>query len=215
MVSVQRKFNTIFQKFDDYKNRIGKIYSIHGHYTLNIARLDEGWRSKQELAGGGALLDMGYHLVDLLIWYFGLPDSVTCRLGYNNRENQDYNVEDTAKILFDYNLQGSSILGSLLISRIYPTKEETLTIYGTQGTIEIKKNQISLLDIEKEVIESLVSNDKNKPIYDQLDYFINWVSNRDDSEYSYKQHFDNVSFVEACYNSHLNNNTEVPKSYLF
>lgn len=25
---------------------------------------------------GGCLLDMGYHLVDLLLWYFGMPQRV-------------------------------------------------------------------------------------------------------------------------------------------
>jgi predicted dehydrogenase len=99
-VTLQRRFNPIFLSFRQLIKRVGRIYSIEGRYTLNIGHLDEGWRADKQAAGGGALMDMGYHFVDLIVWYFGLPDSLTCRLSSGNRENQKYDVEDTALLTF-------------------------------------------------------------------------------------------------------------------
>ena len=44
-VTLQRRFNPIFISFNQLIKRIGKIYSIEARYTLNIARLDSGWRA--------------------------------------------------------------------------------------------------------------------------------------------------------------------------
>lgn len=84
-ITLQRRFDPIFQSFLEFKKRIGKIFSIEGRYTLNIENLEQGWRSSKLHAGGGALIDMGYHYVDLLIWYMGLPQTITAKLSRGNR----------------------------------------------------------------------------------------------------------------------------------
>ena len=63
-VTLQRRFNPIFYSFQQLIKRIGKLHSIEARYTLNIARLDEGWRASRLYSGGGALVDLGYHYID-------------------------------------------------------------------------------------------------------------------------------------------------------
>lgn len=210
-VAVQRRYKKTYNKFHEYKTKIGKIYSIHAHYTLNIDRLDVGWRASKKIAGGGALIDMGYHIIDLLNWYFGLPETITAKLGYKNRTNQDYDVEDTAKILFDYNnLDDTKILGSILISRIYPKKEEQITIYGTEGSITIEKNKISRLSLNKEELESSTCNEKHS-CQKQIDHFVDIVLGICEDERVYEEHLKNVIFIESCYKSDENNSIIMPK----
>ena len=50
------------------------------------------WWFDKKMVGGGALMDLGVHLIDLFAWYFGEVDSVTSYIGYKfNME-----LEDTA-----------------------------------------------------------------------------------------------------------------------
>jgi predicted dehydrogenase len=53
MITLQRRFNPIYQAFIQLVDQIGSVYNIDARYTLNINKLDEGWRSKKSIAGGG------------------------------------------------------------------------------------------------------------------------------------------------------------------
>lgn len=39
------------------------------------------WKGKWDLAGGGALIDTGTHIIDLVLWWFGRPRTVSCHWG--------------------------------------------------------------------------------------------------------------------------------------
>lgn len=199
-VAVQRKYNKVYKSYFQYVERIGDIFSIHGEYTLNIPRLDEGWRSSKRLSGGGAVIDMGYHLVDLIVWYFGLPATVAADFGYHNRSGQAYDVEDTAKIQFTYPAGERAILGSLLLSRIYPQKDESLSIYGTKGSIKIFKNKIELYDENKELAESVYVKNDDRDIKEQFDVFIESLDNPA-CKGNYMDHLQDMIFIDSIYRS--------------
>ena len=217
-VTLQRRFNPIYQTFLRMQQRIGKIYSIEGKYTLNIAELDEGWRASRAQAGGGALVDMGYHLIDLLIWYFGTPQTVTARITRGNREGQQYDVEDTVNMLFDFYLPKSydeKTIGNFLISRVYPKKQEILTVYGTKGILELQRGQICRYDIGGKETEKLVHQDEwPSALIEQLDHFGEAINagtrwNLD----IFKQHLPQVAVIEAAYESDRQSTSCHPEVY--
>jgi predicted dehydrogenase len=208
-VAVQRKHNRIFQTYKDYSTQIGEIFSIHGHYTLNIDKLDGDWRSSKKGAGGGAVIDMGYHLIDLLIWYCGLPERISAELGYHNRIGQDYDVEDTAKIQFSYPVGvDRRVLGSVLLSRIYPTKEELLSIYGTGGAIEILRDRINLIGDDKEVLESIYIKHSGGDVVGQFNAFVESLETPCDG--TYRMHLLHMIFIDAIYRSSAEGRTIHP-----
>lgn len=217
-VTLQRRFNPIFQAFHQLKKRIGKIYSIEGNYVMNIAKLDEGWRSSKELAGGGVLIDMGYHFVDLLVWYMGLPTSVTARLSRGNRPGQSYDVEDTVNLLFDYSLDTpeEKVIGNFIISRVYPRKDERLTVLGTKGIINIQRGKIQRLDSNGEEIEMLERKGGwPSAAIDQLDYFANMIQDQQHvGVYDYCEHFKHIAIIEAAYDSDKKGTSCDPRNYL-
>jgi predicted dehydrogenase len=220
-VTLQRRFNPIFFTFKQLTKRIGRIYSIEGRYTLNIGHLDEGWRASKEKAGGGALMDMGYHFVDLVVWYFGLPDSITCRLSSGNRENQKYNVEDTALLNFAYNDVGEDdgrVLGSAIISRVYPQKEESLTAYGSKGSIRVEPGWLCRRGIDGNEIEVLERRGHwPSAAVNQLEEFANRIQQKRGGAYSKSErieHFEHIAFIEASYDSNRFHDTRNPKEYL-
>lgn len=54
-VTLQRRFNPIFTSFKQLTDRIGHMHAIEGRYTMNIARLDTGWRASSFIHGAEPL----------------------------------------------------------------------------------------------------------------------------------------------------------------
>lgn len=180
---------------------------------MNIKNLDEEWRAIKKYAGGGALIDMGYHYIDLLVWYMGLPRTVTAKMSTGNRLNQKYDVEDTVNLLFDYYIpnENEKVIGNFIISRIYPYKEESLKVYGTNGVIELKRGEIKRLDQNGNEIECLIRKGGwPSAAIEQLDYFHDQIQLGKNSTYTYKEHFKHVAIIEAAYLSNKNKNIVQP-----
>lgn len=217
-VTLQRRFNPIYQTFHQLKNRIGKIYSIEGRYTLNVSRLDDGWRSSKSASGGGALIDMGYHYIDLLVWYMGLPVSVMAMMTRGNRNGQIYDVEDTVHLMFDYKLNCNHeerTVGHFVISRNYSKKEESITVCGTDGIIELQRGQVRRLTPAGEEIESLQrSGGWPSAALDQLDFFTRAIQGHPDAQYDLTQHFQHVAIIQAAYESDRTGTTQNPQNFL-
>lgn len=217
-VTLQRRFNPIFQAFHQLKKRIGKIYSVEGNYVMNIAQLDEGWRASKDSAGGGVLIDMGYHYVDLLVWYMGLPTSVTARLSRGNRIDQKYDVEDTVNLLFDYSLgnHDEKVVGNFILPRVYPQKSEKLTVLGTKGIISIERGKIQRLDSSGKEIEMLERKGGwPSAAIDQLDFFSDIIQNKQFAGvYDYREHFKHIAIIEAAYESDKKSTFCDPREFL-
>jgi predicted dehydrogenase len=91
------------------------------------------WRTKAA-SGGGALLDLGIHLVDIIHFTMGEVEKVSCesRIFFKERTSVDEisNCELYLK---------NGIRGSLKVSRVFADQEETTSfvIYGTKGSIKM------------------------------------------------------------------------------
>ncbi|MEK7584632.1 MAG: Gfo/Idh/MocA family oxidoreductase [Patescibacteria group bacterium] len=202
MVAVMRRFHPVFTTFNQMRGRIGRLYAIEAQQSLNVQRLDQGWRASRAHAGGGALLDLGYHMIDLLIWYFGLPSSVSARMGNAARERQTYDVEDTAFTLFDYVApEIRTLCGSFVVSRAFPKKQEVLRVLGTKGAIEVSREHIARLDLAGNPIEQLTRTETwPSACVDQIDYFCNLIDGLDQrTELDYTRHFAHMALIDACY----------------
>ncbi len=86
---------------------IGEITSIE--YTVTRTQpsvavgeeASKNWRLDPEIAGGGILVDHGWHAFYLVNeWAKAIPKMVECKL--ENRKFKDIRVEDTADVLFFY-----------------------------------------------------------------------------------------------------------------
>jgi len=218
-VALQRRFDPIYQEFFMMRDKLGKIYSIEGKYTLNIADLSDGWRASKSEAGGGVVVDLGYHLIDLLVWYFGLPNSITAFLSRKNRPMQQYDVEDTASVLFDYHNPLSydeKTIGNLILSRVYPRKQELLVVHGTEGIIELQRGQITRYDKEGNELEKLIrDHDWYSAMVNQITYFsqsINKGKTWDSSDF--QRHLPQVAFIQAVYDSDKRGCSCKPEDYI-
>jgi predicted dehydrogenase len=90
----------------------------------------EWWLSK-DLAGGGALLDLGYHLIDGLCWLMGDFDVTYSNLGHK----MHLPVEDAGTIvLHSKNTDATAIVNVGWFSKsIFPDFNFRINIHGTVG----------------------------------------------------------------------------------
>lgn len=69
-----------FQKVKEILSNgvIGKAENIKAQmYAADVLSPQKGWRYIKEASGGGALMDLGIHILDLLYWYFGKVQNVS------------------------------------------------------------------------------------------------------------------------------------------
>lgn len=121
MVTLQRRFNPIYTSFTQLADQIGTPFVVDAAYTLHTSDPSDGWRGRTAAADGGCIIDMGYHLIDMILWYFGLPDRVLADTSMSARPDRNYDTEDTALIHFSYD---SGLCSSLLLSRFIGPKAE-------------------------------------------------------------------------------------------
>lgn len=154
--------------------QLGIVYQFHAHHTISCGNLYEGWRSQEKTAGGGVFMDLGYHLMDIILRYFGKPADVVMRKSNLGKEGYSYSVEDAATLLFTYK---SGLHGSFSVNCLSALKDEYIQVWGTRGTVIIRKNSVTVyrtdgtekkqllfptdaIKITKEIISNFLSNPK-------------------------------------------------------
>jgi predicted dehydrogenase len=122
----------------------------------------KGWRTTEE-SGGGALLDLGVHMIDMIHFILGITSKVKCTTNIYFKERTS--VDETALINLTLE-RGSS--GSIEVSRIHAEPEEktTLKIYGTKGSLELSSwnpYALNIFSFEKNSLET-IKPDKHSDI---------------------------------------------------
>ncbi|KAL8713637.1 MAG: hypothetical protein Q9225_006738, partial [Loekoesia sp. 1 TL-2023] len=84
-------------------NILGRIVEFETHFDRYKPTLagSKPWKTRPE-PGGGAIYDLGIHLIDQIVVLFGLPEKVTAFLGSQRTDNPD-GYEDACTILLHYN----------------------------------------------------------------------------------------------------------------
>lgn len=134
---LQRNFDTVFQFAQENLARIGEPYWFSYDYHFNLAHPTAGWRASREQAMGGVLLDMGYHLIDVLGGLFpGLePPRVHAAFTHQYQETRDRRLEDLVCLMCSY--PSTRLAGSLRISRHNHEKIEHLCVLGSEGALNV------------------------------------------------------------------------------
>jgi predicted dehydrogenase len=212
MVTVQRRFHPIYTAARQLLEHIGVPYLVEGRYTFHCPDPAAGWRGQAKLAGGGCLMDMGYHLIDLVIWYLGLPDRVLADTSAAALPGASYDAEDTALVHLAYD---SGLNGSLLVSRSVGPKTEQLTVTGQRGTLVVERGRVSRLDPGGQMIESLA----REPAWPcaataQIDCFCRVLDGRRPNPSGPSAHLPHAAFLGAAYASTATGHPMNPNEFL-
>lgn len=108
------------------------------------------WRT-QKSSGGGALVDLGVHLIDLVNFTISDIKDVDCNTRIFFKERTDVDEIADCKLYLE-----NGAIGHLEVSRIFAEKEEptTYAIYGSKGSIKMSSDNpfvIEVYDYERDM----------------------------------------------------------------
>ena len=111
--------------------KIGTIFKTKG-YGIHENWGPAGWFTQKDLAGGGALADMGVHAIDTVRYILGEPNpvSVYARIG---TYFGDYDVDDSGLILINWDNQATSLIESGWWHPHMDGPEASTQLFGTKG----------------------------------------------------------------------------------
>lgn len=147
---------------------LGRVFSFRGRYYRSSyidANKPMTWRLSKAASGGGALLDLGSHVLDLLYYLLGSFDSVQGTLdtlikerptSAGSSEKMQVDVDDIA-LLHLRTTEG--VLGLVEVSRMGTgaTNDLVIEIFGDKGAIRFHAADPSWLEIYD-------TRDPDKPI---------------------------------------------------
>lgn len=112
--------------------KIGEIVSMRAQFSCWYPKMENCWRQDKALSGGGALMDMGIHCIDLLQYISGLS-AVEC-MGYAHNQIFGYNADDSASVIMKMN-NGALAYVDSNFNIPDSAARNPLEFYGTKGSI--------------------------------------------------------------------------------
>lgn len=210
MFGTQRRFAPAFQKFAELVKTVEGIHYLEARGALGFAFPWEGWRTDKEISGGGVMHDWGYHLIDILLWNFGLPESVVALFANKSRQDSTYDVEDTASVLLKY----KDKIGSIFISRTLP-KSEYYRVVGFEKVVEYENGIVRVKDIKGNTLEEHnLSVAKTEFVKGELAYFCDVLDGNKKLEEDATYHLQHIAVIEAAYLSEKEKRFVSPEALL-
>jgi predicted dehydrogenase len=133
---------------------IGEVYAADLVFH-NAYGPDKPWFYDATLSGGGCVMDLGVHLVDLLLWTLGFPrvDAVSADLYAGGRKlrAKENPVEDYA--VATLNLETGAVARLACSWRLHAGREAVIsaTFHGTEGSLEFANIGGSFYDFTAEL----------------------------------------------------------------
>ena len=187
--------------------RIGRIirtkgYGVHTHWGPG------GWFTQKELAGGGALADMGIHALDTARFLLGDPQplSVYARIGTYYK---DFDVDDTGVIIVNWDNGAVSYIESGWWQPHSDGAEAATQLYGQHGFAQLFPTLLEIPDPEKKRIRTLKSGLRfprkehcPQSMYDaQMAYFIKCIQEKSVPSPGAAEGLVNMKVIDAAYRS--------------
>jgi len=111
---------------------LGQVVSARAQLTCWYPEMEGSWRQDKTQSGGGALMDMGIHCIDLIEYITG---SKTIKVGaLNDTKTFKYNVEDSSLVIIKL---ANGLTASVDSNFNIPDDAAfcRLEIYGTKGSV--------------------------------------------------------------------------------
>ena len=113
------------------EGRLGKPVYARAQLSCWYPPLRGAWRQVTALGGGGALMDLAGHCIDLLETFFGPVVSVSCM---TNHTIHRYKTEDSGAVLVRFKNGALATVDTFFCIRDHSSKNR-LELYGSRGSI--------------------------------------------------------------------------------
>ncbi len=184
--------------------KLGRIVKTKG-YGIHVNWGPEGWFVDKELAGGGALADMGVHAVDTVRYLLGdvQPKEVYAKI---STSYGDYDVDDTAVVMITWETGTVSIVESGWWHPHANGPEASTQLFGTKGYANLFPTMYKVAVGEKveEHVPEMPKREEHcaQRMYTrQMEHFIECVRSRKEPESSVRQGQVVLEILDAAYES--------------
>jgi predicted dehydrogenase len=169
MVGHMWRFDVEAQHIRDtiQSGRIGRVVKTRG-YGIHENWGPSGWFVRKDLAGGGALADMGVHAIDTIRYILGDPKPVQvyAKMGTYYGE---YDVDDTGIIVITWDSGATSVIESGWWHPHVEGPEAASRIWATKGYASLFPTTVKTVDGEQ-IHETAPSFPKRQEHCDQVIY---------------------------------------------
>jgi predicted dehydrogenase len=124
------------------RGQLGQIYYARSvwHRKRGIPRLG-GWFTQKAMSGGGALIDLGVHRLDLALWFMGYPAPVSVsgaaysHLGRRlaEREGKQFDVDDLASAFIRFDNGATLSMETSWASNTELREDQWTQLFGVEG----------------------------------------------------------------------------------
>jgi len=111
--------------------RLGQPVYARAQLSCWYPPMRGAWRQVPKLSGGGALVDLAGHCLDLLEMFFGPVSAVSCMIGHTV---QRYATEDSAAVMARFKNGALATVDTFFCIRDASSKNR-LELYGSNGSI--------------------------------------------------------------------------------
>lgn len=223
-VGYVRRFATntkVLKQFVD-AGRLGEIYYAKATCTRRLGN-PGGWFADVEKSGGGPLIDLGVHIIDICWYLMGKPKVVKVTGNtYNNLGNRsnvknlsfyktaDYDatknsVEDLANAMITFE-NGASLMVDVSYT-LHATKNElSVKLFGTKGGAELEP-ELKIVTEEFDTILNVhpqidhLTFDFNAAFQSEIDSFVNAIVKNRPSEAPVEDGVEIMKILEGIYTS--------------
>jgi predicted dehydrogenase len=184
--------------------QLGKIFKTKG-YGIHENWGPGGWFTKKELAGGGALADMGVHAIDTVRYILGGPKAKEVYAKISTFFG-DYDVDDSGIIMITWTNGVTSVIESGWWQPHMDGPEASTQIFGTKGYANLFPTYIKFTvnDFPGEFKAPMPQKTEHcdQVIYDrQMAYFTDCVVRRIKPVPGINEGMEVLKIVDAAYQS--------------
>lgn len=207
MVGHMWRFDTDANYIKDIidSGKLGKIFKTKG-YGIHENWGPSGWFTKKELAGGGALADMGVHAIDAIRYLLGDPKplKVYARIATNFG---DYDVDDSGIIVITWDNGTESIIESGWWHPHMDGPEAAAGIFGTKGYASLFPTFLKMTTGEEtfeKITPELPKREEHcdQKIYtSQMEYFVDCIRTKNQPIPGLNEGQIVLQIVDAAYKS--------------
>ena len=181
---------------------LGQIVKTKG-YGIHVNWGPSGWFTQQDLAGGGALIDMGVHAIDTVRYLLcdPIPLEVYAQL---DTKYGDYDVDDVGVIFINWSCGTKSIVESGWWHPHSDGPEASTQVFGTKGYGNLFPTKYKIGDDDEMVILPKIEKSEHcdQSIYDsQMQQFITDIQEETISNPGIEEGLWVMKIVDAAYSS--------------
>lgn len=193
--TVQRSTHPLFVEAKQDLALIGSPTQFTYTYAFSLPNQTSGWRADLDKCGGGVVIDMGYHALDVVNDFFGYPKDIKSAFSYKFPEFEKIKLEDAAEITLTYD----GFTGKVLLDRHAQERSESFEIVGEKGKIILTPTSYELILGEVQSKKVAMSLTKTEVIHRMFEVALASDKDGEKMQKQFDKNIDTMRMIDTIY----------------